>query len=100
MTGTLFSLLESSEQVVTFGNTRLAYGFKDDATAPQSLGDVVVSVLRDHFGGGAKRSELSSYCRDELKIVRLHLTPYMVRNHPMLVVKEYEIYLAGGDNAS
>ena len=96
----LFSLLSRSESIVTFGNTYLAYGLKNNESTAQSLGDIVVEVLKKSFGGGANLSEVSSYLRDNLRVLRLRLTPNMVQNYQGLVVTEHEIYLSGGNNAS
>lgn len=98
--GLLFSLLARSESILSFGNTYLAYGCKVGDFTIRTLGDIVAEVLKKQFGGGAKLSEISSYFRDDLRILRLRLTPGMVRNHPELVITEHEVYLSGGVNAS
>ncbi|MDR2705087.1 MAG: hypothetical protein LBC02_04840 [Planctomycetaceae bacterium] len=90
----LFSLLQESESVITFGNTYLAYGFKSRGSAPQTFGEVVTETLKRQFGGKAKLSEFSLYLREELQVVRLRLTAGMVRKYPGLVVTKHEIYLA------
>ncbi|MDR0611655.1 MAG: hypothetical protein LBG58_16225 [Planctomycetaceae bacterium] len=89
----LFSLLLRSESVLTFGNTRLAYGFKNNISAPQTLSDIIVELLKRKFNGKTKLCEISSYLRDDLKIIKLQLTAKMLHSHPGLVVTKREIYL-------
>ncbi|MDR2441110.1 MAG: hypothetical protein LBE12_17250 [Planctomycetaceae bacterium] len=89
----LFSLLSQSESVITFGNTHLAYGFKNNISAPQTLGDIIIEILKRKFNGKTKLSKISAYLCDDLRIVRFRLTASMLHNHPGLVVTEHKIYL-------
>jgi len=89
----IFSLLSRSNDIVTFGNSRMAYGVKTDDSL-KSLGDIVARILRDNFGGQASLSDLSAYLREELKILRTKLSPNMLGDHPEIVITDDEIYLA------
>jgi hypothetical protein len=90
----LFSLLSQSESIITFGNTHLAYGFKNNISAPQSFGDIIIEILKRKFDGEIKLSEISSYLRNDLRIIQSHLTASMLHNHPELVITEHKIYLS------
>jgi hypothetical protein len=96
----LFSLLSQSESVITFGNTHLAFGFKNNISAPQTLGDIIIEILKRKFDGETKLSEISSYLRDDLRIVRSRLITRMLHNHPGLVITEDKIYLSRKKDAS
>jgi transcriptional regulator len=89
----LFSLLSLSEAVNTFGNTHLAYGFKNSTTAPQSFDDIVIETLKNKFNGRAKLTEFSSYLRDEFRLIHSRLTPSMLQNCSEIILTDYEVYL-------
>jgi hypothetical protein len=92
----LFSLLLQSESIITFGNTHLAYGFKNNKSTPQTFGDIIFEILKRKYNGKTKLNEISSYLRDDLRIIRSQLTASMLHNHQDLIITEHEIYLAKG----
>ncbi|MDR3196532.1 MAG: hypothetical protein LBU34_01580 [Planctomycetaceae bacterium] len=96
----LFALLLRSESVITFGNTQLVYGFKNNISAPQTFGDIIVEILKRKFKGEADLIEMSSYLRDDLQLVKARLTVSMLQNHPGLVITEDKIYLSKRKNVS
>lgn len=94
------SLLDRSDNVSFFGNTRLCYGFNSEPSSP-SWADIVEHVLRTQFKGGTSMREFSEYLRDELRLIRRQLTPKMLAQCSSIHFTKYEIHLTKGDeNAS
>jgi hypothetical protein len=97
-TGELIAALAArTNDVKIIGNAKRAYSLEKYPGAISSLADLVVIVVRDHFGGGCSREQMNQWMRDN-GIVRKQLTPEMFSMLPGLVVTEHE-YLWEGRNA-
>jgi len=89
----LFSLLERNEEIITFGNTHLAFGFRRGKTSPKSFCEVIFNVLKNKFGGAANFDEFSDYVRDELRLVKRRLTPRMLKKATQIEINENKIWI-------
>lgn len=94
----LAALAAKCDDVVLIGNARRAYAITVREDAITTLADLVVVVVRDHFGGGCSREQMNQWMQDN-GVVRKQLTTHMFATPPGLEMSDYECLWKGGSDA-
>jgi len=91
----LAALAAKCDDVVFLGNAKRAYVMAGRENSINTLADLVVTIVRDHFGGGCSREQMNQWMQEN-GVVRKQLATHMFTAPPGLEITDYEYLWKGG----